>query len=306
MRAEQMNLGYIGLGNMGGALASRLQLSRELIVFDRDPAVTERLVALGAQPAREAAELAAGCEVVLLCLPTSDHVHTVLFGEGGIAEVLRPGTIVIDQTTGDPIATRAMAQRLRQQDVQMIDAPVSGGITAAQAGTIAIMVGADPGQFETVQPILADISPNIFHAGGVGNGQVIKLVNNLLSHAQRLLSLEALALADKNGVNSRTAHEILMASGGRNAYLEKSFGPRVMLGNLSPGFTLGLAHKDVRLATDLARVSGVPSLFGGIARELYQLCIAENGAEAQVDTAALVIDRWAKTRVVPQDGETAG
>jgi 3-hydroxyisobutyrate dehydrogenase len=129
-------------------------------------------------------------------------------------------------------------------------------------------------------------------------------VNNLLSHSQRLLSLEALALADKNGVDPRTAHAILVTGGGHNAYLERSFGPRVMHGDLSPGFTLGLAHKDLRLATDLARVSEVPSFFGAVARELYQLCIAENGDDAQVDTAALLIDRWARTKLVPTEDVT--
>lgn len=297
-----MRVGYIGLGNMGGALAARLQLSRELVVYDRDAATVDRLTALGAQAAPNGSEVAARCDVVFLCLPTSDHVRSVLFGAVGIAGALRPGTIVIDQTTGDPLATRNMAEQMESQGVHLVDAPVSGGIPGAQAGTIAIMVGASRAQFETVKPILAEISPNIFHAGGIGNGQVIKLVNNLLSHSQRLLSLEALALADKNGVGPKTAHEILMAGGGRNVFLEQSFGQKIMHGDLNRGFTLGLAHKDMRLATDLARVSGVPSFFGAVARELYQVCIAENGEDAQVDTSALLIDRWAKTKLVPDTG----
>lgn len=298
-----MEIGYIGLGSMGGALAQRLQLSRSLRVYDRDPAVVDQLVAAGASAADSAASLASSSDVVFLCLPTSDHVRSVLFGDDGIAESLRPGSMVVDQTTGDPLATRAFAERLAERDVHLVDAPVSGGIAGARAGTIAIMVGADEERFARVREILHDISPHVFHAGGIGNGQVVKLVNNLLSHSQRILSLEALALAEKNGVDPRTAHEILVSGGGSNAFLEKSFGPRVMHGDLNPGFTLGLAHKDVRLATDLARVSGVPSFFGGLARELYQLCVAENGADAQVDTAALAIDRWAGTRVVP--GTTA-
>jgi 3-hydroxyisobutyrate dehydrogenase len=174
--------------------------------------------------------------------------------------------VIIDQTTGDPLATRAMANELSASGIHLVDAPVSGGIAGAQAGTIAIMVGADSEQFEVIRPVLEQISPNIFHAGGVGNGQVVKLVNNLMSGVQRLLTLEAVALAAKNGVEPAVAHEILMAGGARNAYLEKIFGPRVLQGDLNVGFTLGLMHKDVRLACDLARVSETPMFFGGLAR----------------------------------------
>jgi 3-hydroxyisobutyrate dehydrogenase len=297
-----MNVGYVGLGNMGGALAARLQQSGSLVVFDRDEDMVRRMVDLGASAAKGLADLAARCDLVFLCLPTSDHTRSVIFGSNGadgLIHSMRAGTVIVDQTTGDPLATRAMADELLASGIFLIDAPVSGGITGAQAGTIAIMVGADSQQFDVVRPVLEQISPNIFHAGGVGNGQVVKLVNNLMSGAQRLLTLEAVALAAKNGVEPTVAHEILMAGGARNSYLEKIFGPKVLQGDLNVGFTLGLMHKDVRLACDLARVSGTPLFFGGLTRELYQLCIAENGAHAQVETAALLAERWAGTSVVP-------
>jgi 3-hydroxyisobutyrate dehydrogenase len=297
-----MDVGYVGLGNMGGALAARLQEFRSLTVYDRDEEMVRRMVDHGASAAEGLADLAARCDLVFLCLPTSDHVRSVVFGShgaDGLIHSLRAGTVIIDQTTGDPLATRAMANELSASGIHLVDAPVSGGIAGAQAGTIAIMVGADSEQFEVIRPVLEQISPNIFHAGGVGNGQVVKLVNNLMSGVQRLLTLEAVALAAKNGVEPAVAHEILMAGGARNAYLEKIFGPRVLQGDLNVGFTLGLMHKDVRLACDLARVSETPMFFGGLARELYQLCIAENGAQAQVETAALLAGRWAGTSVVP-------
>ena len=297
-----MQVGYVGLGNMGGALAKRLQKARSLVVYDRDPGTVRSLVELGAEAASDLSDLARRCDVVLLCLPTSDHVRQVLFGDAdveGLVDAAREGTVFVDQTSGDPLATREMAARVADRGMRLADAPVSGGIAGAEAGTIAIMVGAEPELFDAVKPVLDQISVNVFHAGGVGNGHVIKLVNNLLSGAQRLLTFEAMALAAKNGVDPDTAHTILMAGGGRNAYIEKILGPRVLQGDLNPGFTLGLAHKDVRLACDLARASGVPAFFGGVARELYQVCIAENGADAQVDTAALLVDRWAGTSVVP-------
>ncbi|WP_025778205.1 NAD(P)-dependent oxidoreductase [Brevibacterium sp. VCM10] len=294
-----MRIGYIGLGNMGGALAGRLLESREITVYDKDTGLVEAFAERGARPTDSGAEVAAASDIVFLCLPNSDLVELVLFGDEGIASTLRAGAIIVDQTTGYPPATREFARRLAETGIGFVDAPVSGGVTAARAGTIAIMVGAEDETYSRVEETITAISPKIFRAGGIGCGQVIKLANNLLSHTQRLLSLEALALADKNGVDPRTAHEILTAGGGSNAFLEKSFGPRMLRGDLCPGFTMGLAHKDVRLAGELARQSGVPSFYGALSRELYQLLLAENGADSQVDTAARAVDRWAGTAVVP-------
>ena len=294
-----MNIGYVGLGNMGSALAGRLQLQHQLLVHDRDSAAVRRLVDAGATASPDLGDLGARCDVILLCLPTSDHVRAVIFGEGGLAATVKPGALIVDQTSGDPVATRAMATELANLHVDLIDAPVSGGPPGAQAGTIAIMVGAAPELFKRVRPVLTSISPNVFHAGGVGTGHTIKLVNNLLSTTQRLLTFEAMSLAAKNGVEPRTAVEILMASGGRNAFLEKIMGPLILEGNLSTGFTLGLAHKDVRLACGLGVASGVPMFFGNVTRELYQVCISEMGSDAKVDSAALVVDRLAGTEVVP-------
>lgn len=301
-----MQIGYVGVGSMGGALAARLQLSHPLIVFDRAPAAIAAMTRLGSTAAVDLGELARACDAVFLCLPTSDHVEEALFAAGGLAEGLRPGSIVIDQTTGDPTRTRRFAEQLAARNVDLVDAPVSGGIAGAQAGTIAIMVGASESQLARIHPILQAISPNIFHAGGVGNGHVVKLVNNLMSTAQRLLSFEAMALAAKNGVDPRNAADILLAGGGRNAYLEKMMKPRILEGKLNVGFTLGLGHKDVRLACQLGMDSGVPMFFGNLTREMYQLCIAQNGRDAQVDTCGQVIDRLAGTAVVPAQTDLDG
>lgn len=298
-----MNIGYVGIGSMGGALAARLRLTHPVTVYDRSEAVVARLRDRGATAARSLAEVAERCDTIFLCLPTSVQVREALLGPGGLAPALRPGSIVIDQTTGDPNETRALAAELAGRGVDLVDAPVSGGIAGAEAGTIAIMVGADEARFARVLPILRAISPNVFHAGGVGSGHVVKLVNNLLSCAQRLLSFEAMALAAKNGVDPKTATAILVAGGGRNAYLEKAMGSRILEGKLNAGFTLGLAHKDVRLACQLGIDSEVPMFFGNLARELYQSCIADMGRDAQVDTVGLMVDRLSGTAVVPRDND---
>jgi 3-hydroxyisobutyrate dehydrogenase len=292
-----MNIGYVGLGDMGGALAQRLQLTHRLVVYDLNPELVHRLVERGAMAGESLSDVASRCDVILLCLPTSDHVRRVIFGENGLAS-LKPGTLIIDQSTGDPAVTRVMAAELEKRGVKLVDAPVSGGPEGAAAGSIAIMVGANSEQFNRVHSVLAAISPNIFHAGGIGAGQVMKLVNNMLSAAQRLLSMESLALATKNGIDPEKAVEILLAGGARNVFLEKAAGP-LLKGEFGAGFTLGLMHKDVRLACQMGSESGVPLFFGNLTREFYQMCISERGAADKVNTAALVIDRLAGTHLVP-------
>lgn len=297
---ETMNLiGYVGLGNMGGPLAHRLLLAYPLCVFDRNPAAVCALEAAGAAVASDLGDLADRCNVILLCLPSSVQVREVLLGDGGLAQRLKPGTLVVDQSTGEPNATREMARRLADFGVELIDAPVSGGPRGAQAGTIAMMVGASPGQFARIEPILRAISPQLFHAGEVGAGQVIKLANNMVHHSQRLLALEAMALAVKNGVAADTAADIFLASSGRNYYMEHNLHSRVLAGQLFSGFTLELLLKDVRLATRLGDESGVPLFFGNLVREFYQMCTTELGKDTQVNAVALVVDRIAGTQMVP-------
>ncbi len=297
-----MTVGYVGLGSMGGALARRLQLTHPLHVYDLNPEAVARLAQAGATGCASLPALASACDVIFLCLPKSEHVRAAIFGPDGLATGLKPGTLLVDQTTGDPKATREMATELADQGIALIDAPVSGGVAGAQAGTIAIMLGASEAERTRVAPVLAAISPNVFHAGGVGAGQAMKLVNNLVSGAQRLLSMEGLALAAKNGVDPARALEILAAGGARNAFFEKQAAP-ILQGKLDVGFTLGLMAKDLRLACEFGADSGVPLFFGSVAHEVYKLCISQMGADAQVTTAAVVMDRLAGTQVVP--GEAA-
>ena len=273
-----MQIGYVGLGNMGGALAARLQLSHTLIVYDASKAATAAMAEKGARIASDLRELGSSCDVVFLCLPTSHQVRSVIFGDGGLLAAAKPGTVIVDQTTGDPHvdpghgiragverhqACRRSGQRGENGSGSREPSPSWSGPSRKNSTCIA--------------PLLKAISPNVFHAGGIGNGHVIKLVNNLLSTAQRLLSFEAISLAMKNGVPPGTALDIILAGGGKNAYLEKIMKPRVLEGKMNIGFTLGLAHKDVRLACELAANSKVPMFFGNLTQEIYQMCINEFG-----------------------------
>lgn len=294
-----MSVGYIGLGDMGGALARRLHLSHPVTAYDLDRAHLEQMVACGAKAATGPRDLAASCDTVFLCLPTSEHVRQVVFGAEGLAAGLRPGSMIVDQTTGDPTETRKMAAELAARDIAFVDAPVSGGSQGATAGTISIMVGADAELLGRVRPFLDAISSNVFHAGDVGAGHVMKLINNMISGTQRLLSLEGLALAAKNGIDPAKAAEILSAGGARNAFLAESV-PRLLTGNFGAGLTLGLMHKDLRLACQLGADSGMALMYGSLTREFYQLCIGQVGAGERVDTSATAIERLAGATIVPR------
>jgi 3-hydroxyisobutyrate dehydrogenase len=191
-----------------------------------------------------------------------------------------------------------MAARLATNRINFVDAPVSGGGAGARAGTIAIMVGASDEAFARALPLLQCISPNVLRAGEVGAGHVMKLVNNMLSASQRLASMEALALAAKNGIEPKRACEILLAGGARNAFIEKAM-PAILQGDLSPGFTLALMHKDVRLACEMGSGSRVPLFYGNLTREMLQMAISQFGTQGQVNMPALMFDRLAGTQVVP-------
>ena len=293
-----MRIGYVGVGNMGGALARRLLLQVPLMVYDRNPAAVARMTALGAVACGSLGEMAGRCEVVLLCLPTSAHVREALFGDGGLVAGALAGTLFIDQTTGDPAATRAMAAELAGVGLELIDAPVSGGPGSAEAGTVAIMVGGSAAQFARALPILGAISPKVFHAGDVGCGNLVKLVNNLVSATQSLVSLEALTLAAKNGIDPAVAVEIMQASSGRNFYLENTIPKHILTGQLDAGYALSVLEKDVALTCRIGGDSGVPMTFGSVAAGYLRMCVEALGGEAPGTGIALMMDRLAGTRVV--------
>ncbi len=291
-----MDVGYVGLGAMGGALARRLLKSRKLRVYDVRPEAARALAPDGGTPAQSPAALAEACGLVLTCLPTSSEVRDAIFGPGGLAEGMAAGGIIADMTTGDPLATRAMAEELKAKGITLIDAPVSGGPHGAEAGTIAIMVGAPDDAFEKVAPVLRQISPNVFHAGGVGNGQTMKLVNNVIAASIRQITFEAVAMGVKNGLSLETCIEVLNKGSGKS-YTSEVMLPRMLDGLGKANFTLGLMLKDVRLATGLGQQSGAPMHLGGLVRENLLAALNEFGANADVNEIVRRYERAAGVKI---------
>ncbi|PPR61802.1 MAG: 2-(hydroxymethyl)glutarate dehydrogenase [Alphaproteobacteria bacterium MarineAlpha4_Bin2] len=292
-----MELGYVGLGAMGGALARRLMLSHKLRVLDLRPEVVAKFTENGATPSQDGASLARESDIVLLCLPRSSDVRDAIFGSGGLAEGLTPGKIVIDQTSGNPDETREMAAKLVEKGITLIDAPVSGGPAGADAGTIAIMVGGPKEAFEKVCPYLESISPNIIHCGDIGNGHVVKLVNNTIGACNRIGMLEAVAMGRKYGLSLEVMSDVINKSSGRSGATERLL-PAMIAGEESSNFALGLMLKDVSLATQLGLNCGAPMFLHNVVRGLLQQGAYKYGADVNLDEMVLVLEEMADTKFV--------
>ena len=289
-----IDIGFVGLGNMGAALSRRLMQNHRLHVWDKDISAIDKLVAEGALASNGPGNVAPdGVEMVFLCLPTSSEVEEVLFNENGLAEKLTSESIVIDMTTGDPIETKSMAARLEKSGIYMIDAPVSGGVIGAENGTIAIMVGAPESIFLKVTPVLKTISPNLFRAGEVGSGHAMKLINNMISSCIRLATFEGLALATKAGIEPMRFAEILSKGSGRGYVADTALPNYVIPGRLDQKFSLALMYKDLSLATQFGRDLDSPLKTGAYAREVFLAALNELGEDVDITQLIKIFERAA-------------
>ena len=294
-----MQLGYIGLGNMGAALARRLLRKDKMRVYDLRPETMARLADLGGIASQSPKALAAECDLVMTCLPTSKEVQQVIFGSDGLASGFRKGALIADMTTGDPNATREMARDLAKSGITLIDAPVSGGPHGADAGTIAIMVGAPAEVYARVRPVFETISPNVFHCGDVGTGHAMKLVNNVVAAGVRMVTFEAVTMGIKSGLSLETCARVLAKGSGRSYTTEITL-PKFVKGELKTNFALGLMLKDVRLATELGLANASPMPVANLVREIFQIAVNEMGAELDVNSLVHLHERQAKVEFAPK------
>ncbi len=294
-----MNIGYIGLGAMGGALARQLIGKHTLTVWDINTSAVAAFEKLGARVAHSAAELARQCEVVILCLPRSSDVRQVVFGADGLAQGLAAGTLVIDQTSGFPSETRTIAQQLAERGVAMIDAPVSGGISAANAGTITIMVSGPDDAYENALPVLSAISPNVLRCGArVGDAQAMKLVNNVLSAGCRLATLEVVAMGRKMGLSLASMTDVINKGSGRNRTSKLMLQSIVDGKPASSSFAMSLMLKDMNQALSLGMECGAPMALTNIVRGLLQIGVNTLGEKAQLEQVLGLIESLAGTQIV--------
>ncbi|MBP6699598.1 MAG: 3-hydroxyisobutyrate dehydrogenase [Halioglobus sp.] len=269
-------VGFIGLGNMGGPMATNLvKAGHTVTVFDLAEAACRQLQAAGAAVAPTAAEAAVGMDYVLSMLPAGKHVAATYLGEDGLLARLDASTTVIDCSTIDAATARQVGEAAAACGIGFMDSPVSGGVAAAAAGTLAFMCGGSAATFEKARQILQDMGRNIFHAGPAGAGQVAKGCNNMLLAIHMIGTCEALEMGVRNGLDPKVLSEIMLASSGRNWSLEVyNPYPGVMekapaSNSYKPGFMVDLMVKDLGLALEIAQQCDFDNPMGQLARELY-------------------------------------
>jgi len=294
-----MHIGFIGLGNMGAPLARRLCADHTLWVFDQSQTAVDTFTGADVQVAKSAAELAESVDIVLTCLPTSEDLRSLLFGDQQVASVLKAGTMLIDMTTGVPAITRDLSAKLALDGIDLIDAPVSGGPKGATAGTIAIIVGGSAAQFSRALPVLSSISCNVMHAGDVGAGHAVKAGNNLLNLVCRLATFEVVSLLVKAGVTPENAVSIIQKSSGRNYATEITLPDNILSGTLHQGFTMGLMHKDSSVALQMADDLNVPLPISTTAFANLKQAMNEHGQESDMSAVALTYENDSGARIRP-------
>jgi 4-hydroxybutyrate dehydrogenase/sulfolactaldehyde 3-reductase len=280
-------IGFIGLGRMGRPMASNLaKKGFALVVYDINPAASAALESLGARIANGAAGVAQASEIVVMMLPSSVEVEGTALGPDGILANARSGQLVMDMSTVDPRTTDRLAHEAAARGISFVDAPVGRLASHADRGESLFMVGASAGDFERIQPLLRAMGTKIHHCGKVGSGIRTKLINNYLAIVSCQLNAEALALSQRFGLDLATTLSVIDGTSATNGQLRMNWSSKVLVGDITPGFTIDLAHKDLSLILAAAGTEKVPLPVAAAAREMFSL--ARTGRHAQDDFSAIV------------------
>jgi 3-hydroxyisobutyrate dehydrogenase len=295
--SDRPHVGFIGLGVMGSRMAQTLaRAGHALHVFDIDPEKTRAVAAAGATAAGSPSDVARKSDVVFTSLPWPATVKEVYLGADGVVEAARPGTILVDTSTVDPETTRAVHAAAATRGVRYLDAPVSGGFREAENGTLVVIVGGDREAFDEARPVLDALGSTVHYAGPSGAGNIVKLVNNVMSMGNMLVAAEVFVLGVKAGMDAKTLFEILRGSAGRSYHFEKRL-PNILARNFAPGFTVDLARKDLGLAVDMARSHDVPVPATSLLHQLYNASSALGDGKNDFASIVKLFESWAQTEV---------
>jgi 3-hydroxyisobutyrate dehydrogenase len=273
-------LGLIGLGNIGEPMCRKLiEEDYEVLVYDVNRQTMTGLEDTAAEPAKSPKALASAADVVLLSLPNSAVVEEIVLGEDGLLESLSPGKVLVDTSSSKPSSTRMISGRLAEVRVDMLDAPVSGGVMKAREGTLAVMVGGRREVFERCLPILQAFGGQIFFLGDHGTGHLAKVLNNLLSATTLASAAEAVILAERAGLSPDLFVEVINASNGRSYSTEVKFPKYILDRSFEDGFATALMSKDLKIALEAAAQMDMPMLIGSTVAQVWQAAVAQgNGA----------------------------
>lgn len=269
----------------------------DLVVTDLVPEAVKELTDLGAGAKQNAAEVAAVCDIVCSSLPNSAILRSVTLGPDGVLSTLKPGGLHIDLSSVEPALVRDLAAKYADKGCGFVDAPVSGGVGGAEAGTLTIMVGGTADNFAKAQPVLEKIGKKINHMGNAGNGQAMKLVNNLLLGANMVAVAEALVLGTKLGLDAQVMYDIIGQSSGRSYALETKGKNFIMKRNFNPGFAVDLQYKDLELAITTAKSMAVPLPMGTLAQQFFEVARAKGWGREDISSVIKFFEELAKVEV---------
>lgn len=279
---EIKTVGFVGLGVMGEAMCRNLvrKGSWGVVGYDTQAAPLKRLEADGVAPAASPVDLVARSDVILMCLPGGKEVEAVAVGRGGLIEVVRRGQTVVDMSTAPPKLMRELAPRFEAKGVDFADAPVARTRRAAVDGTLSIMVGGSAEAFERLRPILSTMGTEVTHCGGVGAGQVVKLMNNMVVFETTMAIAEAISIAEASGVDGKLLFET-MAKGSADSFVLRNHGMKHLVPQDYPeqAFSVRYAVKDLSYARELAQQSGVRARGADLVAELFEESIARGDGE---------------------------
>lgn len=292
-----MKVGFIGLGAMGLPMALRVIRAGYPLVttFHRDRKPAEELAVLGAEIAQTPAEVAQKSDVVITILPADAELNECVLGAEGVLKGMSSGKVLIDMTTCMAVTLVKIAARAQACSCRVLDAPVSGGTQGAASGTLTIMVGGDAGLLEECRSLLAAMGTRIVHVGAVGQGKVIKIINQALAAINLLAIGEAFALGICCGADPNLIYEVVKESSGYSRMMDARLRDFLLVGSFEPGFKLDLMKKDVLLALDSAREHGVPALFIASAAQLFTAASSAGHGNEDFSRAAEYLAELAQT-----------
>lgn len=293
------DVGFIGLGIMGRPMAERLlKAGLNVTVHNRSRPAVDILITAGAKSADSPKDAALASQVVISCVPDSPDVEKVALGPGGIIEGAREGLIYVDMSTISPRVAREVGQKLAAKGVAMLDAPISGGDIGARDGTLSIMVGGPAQAFDACKPVLEHLGRTIVHVGPQGQGQTVKLCNQIICALNILATAEGIMLASRAGVNLDRMLDAVSAGAAKSWMLE-NLGPKMVAGDYAPGFMVRLQDKDLRLVLEAAEELKLPLPGTALVTQVFHAVEAAGGGDLGTQSLISALQRLAKHKVNP-------
>jgi len=290
-------IGFIGLGIMGKPMAKNLlKAGFSIVAYDLNKDATEDVVKAGALAASSCKEAAGKAEVIITMLPDSPDVKEVILGKDGVLEGIKPGSIVIDMSSINPLVSQEIEKELRKKGVEMLDAPVSGGETGAIQGTLAIMVGGKEKVFNESVEIFKAVGKNIVHVGGIGAGGFVKLVNQIIVAVNIAAVGEAFTLGTKAGLDPQVIYQAIRGGLAGSTVLETK-APMMFARNFKPGFKIRLHHKDLQNALSTAKDLGVPLPLSSFVQQIILSLMTEGRGEEDHSALATFFEKMAKVEI---------